>query len=244
MSEFTTGKLAKLTGISIRTLQYYDKRALLKPSKIGEGGRRIYTETDLSKLKLILLLKGLGLSLKAIAEILESKNSIVILKLLLEQQQKILKDSIDDSKAQLKTVEELYRNLPQIKQVSIKTIDDIEDIMNNKKGLKKVHLKMILYGLLIDVLEYGTLALGIFKRVWWPFFGSMILVIIGAIFLTRFYFQKTNYICPNCNSEFKPSIKEAFWASHNFRARKLTCPVCGKKDYCIEVYDNGDSASW
>jgi Predicted transcriptional regulators len=109
MSEYTTGELAKLASVSVRTLQYYDKKGLLRPSKIVESGRRIYTDIDLSRLKLILLLKKLGLSLKAIDEILDSKNSITVLNLLLEQQQKAIKDTLKDSREQLKTIEELRK---------------------------------------------------------------------------------------------------------------------------------------
>lgn len=76
MSEYTTGELARMTSVSVRTLQYYDKKNLLRPSKVTESGRRIYAEKDLNRLKLILLLKKLGLSLKAITEILSSKNAM------------------------------------------------------------------------------------------------------------------------------------------------------------------------
>lgn len=239
MSEYTTGELAKLASVSVRTLQYYDKKGLLRPSKIVESGRRIYTDIDLSRLKLILLLKKLGLSLKAIDEILDSKNSITVLNLLLEQQQKAIKDTLKDSREQLKTIEELRKNLPQINQVSLKTIDDIEDIMKNKKELRKVHLRMVLYGIPFNILEYGTLAWGIIKGQWIPFIVAIIILIIVATLVTRYYFHKTNYICPNCGAEFKPRMKDAFWAKHNIRARKLTCPVCGQTNYCVEVYDDG-----
>jgi len=47
MSEYTTGELARLTNVSIRTIQFYDKKAILKPSHIFENGKRIYTEEDL-----------------------------------------------------------------------------------------------------------------------------------------------------------------------------------------------------
>ncbi|HIY92930.1 MerR family transcriptional regulator [Companilactobacillus sp. HBUAS56275] len=239
MSEYTTGELAKLASVSVRTLQYYDKKGLLRPSKIVESGRRIYTDIDLSRLKLILLLKKLGLSLKAIDEILDSKNSITVLNLLLEQQQKAIKDTLKDSREQLKTIEELRKNLPQINQVSLKTIDDIEDIMKNKKELRKVHLRMVLYGIPFNILEYGTLAWGIIKGQWIPFIVAIFILIIVATLVTRYYFHKTNYICPNCGAEFKPRMKDAFWAKHNIRARKLTCPVCGQTNYCVEVYDDG-----
>lgn len=42
---YTTGDLAKLAGVSVRTVQYYDKRGILSPSDLTEGGRRIYGES-------------------------------------------------------------------------------------------------------------------------------------------------------------------------------------------------------
>ncbi|MQS97566.1 MerR family transcriptional regulator [Companilactobacillus halodurans] len=238
MSEYTTGELAKIAEVSVRTLQYYDRKELLKPSQVLDNGKRIYDDNDLQRLKMILLLKALGISLKAIAEILESPNSVTILNLLLEQRQKELKATIKDSKSKLKTVEDLQRNLPQISQIQIETIDDIEKIMDNKKKLRKVHLMMILYGIPLDILEWGSLFWGVFKGVWWPFIVAIVIAIIVASALTYFYYKNTAYICPNCNSQIKPSFKEIIFAKHNLKTRKLTCLVCGKKDYCVEVYDD------
>ncbi|KRN98963.1 MerR family transcriptional regulator [Companilactobacillus kimchiensis] len=237
MSEYTTGELAKLTNISVRTIQYYDKKDLLKPNRLLDSDRRIYNDADVSRLKLILLLKNLGLPLSAIAEILDSENSMTVLNLLLEQQERALKTQIEVSKNKLKLVEEIKRNLPQIDQVSIKSIADIDKIMNNKKSLRKVHIHMLLWGIPIDLIEIGTLTWGIIKSDWTPFIIGMIIVAIGATLLTKYYFQNTNYICSNCNAEFKPKFWAAFFGVHNSKARKLVCPNCGKKDYCVEVYD-------
>ena len=62
----TVGQLAKKIGITIRTLQYYDKEGLAFPSAESEGGRRLYTDKDLVMLHQILSLKSLGFSLKDI----------------------------------------------------------------------------------------------------------------------------------------------------------------------------------
>jgi len=238
MSEYTTGELAKLANISVRTIQYYDKKNLLEPSKIFNNGKRIYTDDDLSRLKLILLFKKLGLSLKSIADILESPNSMTVLNLLLDQQIKALKSQITESKDQLRMVDEIQRSLPQASEISLKSIDDIDEIMDNKKSLKKVHLTMIIVGIPMDVIEIVTLIWAIRKNDWIPFIFAIFVVILMAMWLSKFYYKNTNYICPNCNSEFKPKFWEAFFGAHNFRARKLVCPVCGKKNYCVEVYDN------
>ena len=65
-------QVAKLTGISIRTLQYYDEIDLLKPSELTSSGYRLYDENALQTLQQILFFKELGFSLKEIKEILEN----------------------------------------------------------------------------------------------------------------------------------------------------------------------------
>ena len=62
----TVGELAKKMGTTVRTLQYYDKENLLKPSAVSEGGRRLYTDKDMINLHQILSLKSLGFSLEDI----------------------------------------------------------------------------------------------------------------------------------------------------------------------------------
>lgn len=57
-------EISKLTGISIRTLQYYDKIGLLHPTKYTESGYRLYDDTALEKLQQILLFRELEFLLK------------------------------------------------------------------------------------------------------------------------------------------------------------------------------------
>lgn len=64
-------QVAKLTGISIRTLQYYDEIGLLKPSKLTTAGYRMYDDDALQILQQILFFKELGFLLKEIKQILE-----------------------------------------------------------------------------------------------------------------------------------------------------------------------------
>lgn len=59
----TVGQVAAKMGVTVRTLQYYDKEGLLSPSAESEGGRRLYTDKDLVMLHQILSLKSLGFSL-------------------------------------------------------------------------------------------------------------------------------------------------------------------------------------
>ena len=64
-------QVAKLTGVSIRTLQYYDEIGLLKPSKLTAAGYRMYDDNALQILQQILFFKELGFPLKEIKAILE-----------------------------------------------------------------------------------------------------------------------------------------------------------------------------
>lgn len=63
-------EVAKLTGITVRTLHYYDEIGLLKPSKVTETGYRLYSDADLEVLQQILFFRELDFSLKDIQVIL------------------------------------------------------------------------------------------------------------------------------------------------------------------------------
>ncbi|MBO4459007.1 MAG: MerR family transcriptional regulator [Butyrivibrio sp.] len=66
----TVNEVSKLTGVSIRTLRYYDKIGLLKPAEYTESGYRLYDDAALEKLQQILLFKELEFPLKDIKEII------------------------------------------------------------------------------------------------------------------------------------------------------------------------------
>ena len=82
----TVGQLAKEMDVTVRTLQYYDKEGLLKPSQKSEGGRRLYTDKDIVKLHKILSLKYLGFSLDKIKDNLFSLDDPIEVAKILEQQ--------------------------------------------------------------------------------------------------------------------------------------------------------------
>ena len=73
--QYTTGEIAKLCGVTVRTVQYYDTRGLLCPSDLTEGGRRLYTEEDVKRLQVICFLRELGLSISVIGELLKEEES-------------------------------------------------------------------------------------------------------------------------------------------------------------------------
>ena len=70
----TVNEVSKLTGVSIRTLQYYDKIGLLHPAKYTESGYRLYDDAALEKLQQILLFRELEFPLKEIKAIINNPN--------------------------------------------------------------------------------------------------------------------------------------------------------------------------
>ena len=65
------GELAERTGLSLRTIRHYDEIGLLKPSGRTEGGFRLYSTDDLSRVMLIRRMKPLGFPLEDMAELLQ-----------------------------------------------------------------------------------------------------------------------------------------------------------------------------
>jgi DNA-binding transcriptional MerR regulator len=104
-STWKIGELAKLTGLTVRTLHHYDQIGLLPPSQVSDSGHRIYSESDIRKLQQIISLKQLGFSLEEIKEIIE-KQSINRVQVLRMQLQRV--------KKQIELQEELYTRLESI----------------------------------------------------------------------------------------------------------------------------------
>lgn len=72
---YSIGQLSKKTGVTIRTLDYYDEIDLLKPSSKTSGGHRLYTEGDIMQLERVLALKYMGFTLEKIKAILKDSPS-------------------------------------------------------------------------------------------------------------------------------------------------------------------------
>ncbi len=75
--ERTIQEVARLAGITSRTLRHYDDIGLVRPSSIGAGGIRRYDAEALVRLQRVLLLRELGLGLPAIARVLEGRTDDV-----------------------------------------------------------------------------------------------------------------------------------------------------------------------
>ena len=64
------GEVAERTGLSLRTLRHYDEIGLLRPSERSEGGFRLYSEGDVTRLLVIRRMKPLGFTLDEMSEVM------------------------------------------------------------------------------------------------------------------------------------------------------------------------------
>ena len=235
MSKYTTGEAAKLCGVTVRTVQYYDTRGILIPSELSEGGRRLYSEEDVKRLKVICFLRELGLSIDTIRQLLAEKDPGSVIVLLLDQQAEELKSEIEERETKLNKLEELKSGLKSFPAFSVDSIGDIASIMASKKELKKVHRLMLLTGLPLNVFQWIAILLWIAKGIWWPFLIWIAAAAVYCLIMAPWYFRKVAYICPQCHTVFRPNVTEAFFAGHTPSTRKLTCPACAHHGFCVEI---------
>lgn len=235
MSKYTTGEIAKLCGVTVRTVQYYDSRGILVPTELSEGGRRLYSEDDLKRMRIICFLRELGLPIDSIAQMLSEEDPGSVITLLLEQQEQSLREEIGQRREKLEKLETLRHELRELETVSVESIGDIAYTMSSREKLKRVRTVMLLTGLPLSIFQWTAIILWIVKGSWWLFVIWALIAIPYGILLSRYYFSRVAYLCPQCHTVFKPTLKEAFWARHTPSARKLSCTACGHHGFCVEV---------
>lgn len=133
MSKYTTGDIAKICGVSVRTVQYYDSRNILVPSELSEGGRRLYSEQDLKRMKVICFLRDAGISINSIGELLAEENPSSVITALLERQEQIIKEEVNERKTQLELIESIQRELKTVDIFTVESIGDIAYVVKQKK---------------------------------------------------------------------------------------------------------------
>jgi DNA-binding transcriptional MerR regulator len=77
VAEIAIGDVARMSGVTARTLRHYESIGLLLPSSVGDNGYRWYGHPELLRLQRILILRALGLPLAEIAELLDEQRDEV-----------------------------------------------------------------------------------------------------------------------------------------------------------------------
>ena len=113
----SSGQFARLAGVSVRTIRYYDRQNILKPSYVNPSGARFYTDSDLARLQQILLLKYLGFSLDDIREITIGDTDGHFLKNSLMLQKKLVQDRIEQMQLVENAIDNTVRALEKERQI-------------------------------------------------------------------------------------------------------------------------------
>ncbi len=145
---YKTGEFAKLANVTERTLRYYDKIGLLKPSSILSNGYRQYTDSDLLKLQKILSLKHLGFSIEEIFPIvLEDQNLKESFKMqidLIDSRIKHMTAIKDSMESILSTIDDNNINWNNIISL-IKLSNDDSNIVEHYKNAKNLNVRISLH---------------------------------------------------------------------------------------------------
>lgn len=168
MSKYTTGEIAKLCGVSVRTVQYYDSRNILIPSELSEGGRRLYSEQDLKRMKIICFLRDAGISINSIGELLSEDNPGSVISVLLEQQEQLLQEEVSERKAKLEMIDGIRRELKSMENFSVESIGDIAYALENKKKMNQLHAILLISGIPIGIIQWTSIIMWIATGIWWP----------------------------------------------------------------------------
>ncbi len=239
MIKYTTGEMAKLCGVTVRTVQYYDSRNILVPSKLSEGGRRLYSEDDLKRLKIICFLREIGLSIDSIRNLLKEEQPEAVIAILLEEQEKSLKTEILERQEKLRLVNGMQSELKRIEHFTVDSIGDMANIMRNREKRNQMIRRMFIVGIVMDLIEVMSVIYGFQTGNWWPLIVGLFVIVGLGVSVSRYYYKYTAFICPECHEIFKAPFLEMFWAYHTPRVRELTCPRCNHTGLCVEIYDEG-----
>lgn len=245
---FTTGEVAEMCGVSVRTVQYYDDRGLVSPSERSEGGRRLYSEEAIGVLRTVCLLKSMGLSLRTIREVLARLDDTAALECILDEQEKAIAADLDARRAMIRSIAAVRASLSEqgrMPEVSETCMDNIMAKQTSEKTrLYRMKRRMIVEGLAIDAVLISAVVLGVTRSEWLVFALVLPLSLIVAWQLAEAYHRDARYVCPHCREAFSPSLREFMFSRHTPVARKLSCPCCGTRDWCAEAsVDSVESAA-
>ncbi|MED1793384.1 MerR family transcriptional regulator [Brevibacillus nitrificans] len=129
------GDLARLAGLTVRTLRYYDQIGLFSPSGHSDSGHRMYNEADIQLLQKILSLKDLGLSLEEIKRVMEGQtySSSEIVAIQIERVRKQIR-------AQQKLLAELERVAERMNHQEPLSIDAFLTLLESMKQSQEKYL--------------------------------------------------------------------------------------------------------
>ncbi|MCM1497675.1 MAG: methyltransferase domain-containing protein [Clostridium sp.] len=133
---YTSGEFAKMAHLTVRTIRFYDKQNILKPSYVNESGARFYTDEDFARLQQILLLKYLGFSLEDIRNMTIDDSEHHMLKNSLKLQLKLINDRIEQMQMVAKAIEDTTNAIDNEQEINWSRMLNLIHLTNMENTLK------------------------------------------------------------------------------------------------------------
>lgn len=133
---YSSGDFARMANVSVRTIRFYDKQNILKPSYVNPSGARFYTDSDLARLQQILLLKYLGFSLDDIKEMTISDTDSHFMLNSLKLQKKLVQDRIEQMQLVADAIENTVTAIQEEHQIDWSQMLDLIHLTSMEKSLK------------------------------------------------------------------------------------------------------------
>lgn len=135
-NSYSSGQFAKMAGVSLKTIRFYDKKNILKPSYRTPSGARFYTKEDFAKLQQILLFKYLGFSLDDIKELSIGTTDYHLINHSLKLQKKLVQDRIEQMQLVETAIENTILAIEKEKRLDSNAMLELIHLTGMEKSLK------------------------------------------------------------------------------------------------------------
>lgn len=133
---YSSGEFARMAHVTLRTIRYYDKQDILKPSFVSEAGARFYTDEDFARLQQILLLKYLGFSLDDIREMTIDDADYHFMLNALNIQLKLVQDRIEQMQLVEKAIQDTSEAIKEEHTIDWNQMLNLIHLTGMEKSLK------------------------------------------------------------------------------------------------------------
>ncbi len=133
---YSSGQFARMAQVSVRTIRFYDKQNILKPSYVTSSGARFYTDSDFARLQQILLLKYLGFSLDDIREMTIGDDDCQFMISSLNMQKKLVQDRMEQLQLVAEAIDSTVDAIEKEGQPDWSRMLDLIHLTGMEKSLK------------------------------------------------------------------------------------------------------------
>ena len=133
---YSSSEFARMAHVTLRTVRYYDKQDILKPSLVTESGARFYTDEDFARLQQILLLKYLGFSLDDIREMTIGDSDYHFMLNSLNIQLRLVRDRIEQMQLVEKAIQDTAQMIKEQHTIDWSQMLNLIHLTGMEKSLK------------------------------------------------------------------------------------------------------------